>query len=257
MDIQDKVIVVTGAGGGLGSAVAETLAAEGARLALVDINEENLTKAQQACKAAGGRSRAYLVDVTDEKAVERLFDDVFTDLGSVDGLINNAGVTRDGLLVKAKDNKVTGKMSSEDWDTVMTLDLRSVFLCGREAAVKMIEQGIAGESGGVIINISSISRAGNVGQTNYSAAKAGVAAMTTTWAGELSRHGIRVAAIAPGFCNTQMVANIKDEMIDKIKANIPLRRLGKPDEIAQTVRFILQNDFVSGRALEVDGGMRI
>src|SRR5699024_2760475 len=260
VNVQGKTIVVTGAGGGLGSAVAQSLASAGARLALVDINETALRDIQSACDKLGAEARIYAVDVTDEKAIENLFDDIARDFGRVDGLVNNAGVTRDGLLVKARDGKVISKMSAKDWDTVLTLDLRSGFLCAREAAVKMVEQGAAKSSedpAGVIINISSISRAGNLGQTNYSAAKAGVAAMTTTWAGELARHGIRVAAIAPGFCNTQMVANIKEDMLAKLKSNIPLGRLGSPEEIGHTVRFILENEFVTGRVLEVDGGMRL
>lgn len=260
MNVQGKTIVVTGAGGGLGSAVAQSLAATGARLALVDINKAALQDIQSACEQLNAEAKTYAVDVTDEKAIENLFDDIARDFGRVDGLINNAGVTRDGLLVKAKNGKVVSKMSAEDWDTVLTLDLRSVFLCAREAAVKMVEQGSdesTEDATGVIINISSISRAGNLGQTNYSAAKAGVAAMTTTWAGELARHGIRVAAIAPGFCNTRMVASIKEDMLEKLKSNIPLGRLGFPEEIGHTVRFILENEFVTGRILEVDGGMRL
>ncbi|HET7313951.1 SDR family oxidoreductase [Salinisphaera sp.] len=260
MNVEDKVIVITGAGRGLGRAIAQTLAANAARLALVDINEESLTQAGAACQDAGAQTRTYPVDVTDERAVEQLFNDVAGDFGQIDGLVNNAGVTRDALLVKVKDGNVTGKMSSEDWDTVMAVDLRSVFLCTREAVVKMIERGSAERApggSGLIVNISSISRAGNIGQTNYAAAKAGVVAMTTTWAGELARHGIRVAAVAPGFCNTRLVANMKENMRERLKEKIPLKRLGDPDEIGQTVLFIFQNEFVHGRVIEVDGGMRL
>lgn len=258
MDIKDKTLVVTGAGRGLGRAITQTLAANGARLALVDIDEESLAQSEAACRDSGAEARSYAVDVTDEQAVERLFDDVTHDFGRVDGLVNNAGVTRDGLLVKAKDGKVTDKMSSEDWDAVMAVDLRGVFLCAREAAIKMIEPSESGdEESGVIVNISSISRAGNIGQTNYAAAKAGVAAMTTTWAEELARYGIRVAAIAPGFCNTQLVASMREDMRDRLKERIPLKRLGDPDEIGQTALFIFHNGFINGRVLEVDGGMRL
>ncbi|HKB52385.1 MAG TPA: SDR family oxidoreductase, partial [Ramlibacter sp.] len=131
--------------------------------------------------------------------------------------------------------------------------LKGVFLCGREAAVRMIESG----RGGVIVNISSISRAGNMGQTNYSAAKAGVAAMTVTWAKELARHGIRVAGIAPGFSDTRMVAGMSSRMREKIVATIPLRRLASPPEIARAARFILEDDYFNGRVLEIDGGLRL
>jgi 3-oxoacyl-[acyl-carrier protein] reductase len=281
MNIEGKVIVITGAGGGLGRAMAHTLAGQGARLALVDVDEENLTQTQTECQQAGAqrcatartagggaglalvehdeeslaRARAYSVDLTGERAVEQLFADVAGDFGRVDGLVNNAGVTRDSLLVKVKEGKVVGKMSSADWDRVMTLDLRSVFLCAREAAVAMIEHGSG--SGGCIVNISSISRAGNIGQTNYAAAKAGVATMTAAWSQELAQQGIRVAAVAPGFCNTQMVAGMKEEMREKMRQRIPVGRLGNPAEIAQTVQFIFENEFVNGRVIEVDGGMRL
>jgi 3-oxoacyl-[acyl-carrier protein] reductase len=144
-------------------------------------------------------------------------------------------------------------MSLEDFHKVIAVDLRGVFLCGREAAAHMIEGG----GGGVIINISRISRAGNVGQTNYSAAKAGVAAMTVTWAKELARHNIRVAGIAPGFSDTRMVAKIPPKILDKIISTIPLRRLARPEDIASAALFILENDYYTGRILEIDGGLRL
>ena len=156
-----------------------------------------------------------------------MFSGVHKDFGHVDGLINNAGITSDALLVKAADGKVQRKMSLTDFHRVIAVDLRGVFLCAREAAVQMIESG----RGGVIINISSISRAGNVGQTNYAAAKAGVATMTVTWAKELARYHIRVAGIAPGFSETRMVATIPPKVEDKIVSTIPLRRFAKPEEI--------------------------
>lgn len=253
MDINGKVVVITGAGRGLGRKMAEMLSAKGGSLALAGMSEEGLKETADLCRNAGGEARYYITDVSDETAVEKMFREVVRDFGRVDALINNAGITRDGLLVKARDGKVSGKMSLEDWNAVLKVDLTGVFLCGREAAVKMIEQG----GGGVIINISSISRAGNVGQTNYAAAKAGVAAMTVTWANELARHGIRVAAIAPGFCDTRMVAKVPKTILDKIIAKIPLRRLGKPEEIGHTAVFILENDLFTGRVLEIDGGLRL
>lgn len=258
MEVEDKVIVTTGAGHGLGRAIAQALAVKGAHLALVDIDEQALAESRDACHG-GGNIRSYAVDIADEAAVEQLFDDVARDFGRIDGLVNNAGVTRDGLLVKAKNGEVVSKLSTADWDKVMDVDLRGVFLCGREAAVKMVEQYLAHpdqDETGVIVNISSISRAGNIGQTNYAAAKAGVATMTTTWASELARYGIRVAAIAPGFCNTAMVAAMKEDMRQKLERRIPLGRLGKPEEIAQTVLFLFNNGFISGRVIEVDGGLR-
>lgn len=252
MDLKDKTIVVTGAARGLGQKMAEVVARHGAKLALVDLNEAELQETTRLCADAGGKAKGYAANVAQEAAVEGLFATVRKDFGSVDGLIN-AGTNRDALLVKVKDGKVQGKMSLADFNTVIAVDLVGVFLCGREAAVHMIDSG----RGGVIINISSISRAGNVGQTNYSAAKAGVAAMTVTWAKELARYKIRVAGIAPGFCDTRMVASIPAKIRDKIISTIPLRRLAEPEEIARTALFILQNDFYDGRVLEIDGGLRL
>lgn len=253
MDLQGKVIVITGAAQGLGQKMAEFIAAQGAKLALVDVDHEKLRNTVRLCSEAGAKVEEYPADVTNEPAVESLFSSIRKDFGSVDSLINNAGITSDALLVKAADGKVQGKMSLAEFHRVIAVDLRGVFLCGREATVQMIESG----HGGVIVNISSISRAGNVGQTNYAAAKAGVAAMTVTWAKELARYNIRVAGIAPGFSETRMVAAIPPNVKDKIVSTIPLRRLAKPEEIARAALFVLQNDYYDGRILEVDGGLRI
>ncbi len=253
MDLRGKAIVITGAAQGLGQKMAEVVARQGAKIALVDLDHAKLQDTVRLCSNAGSEVRDYPVDVTDESGVETLFESIHKDLGSVDGLINNAGTNSDALLVKVENGTVQKKMSLADFNKVIAVDLIGVFLCGREAAVHMIQGG----RGGVIINISSISRAGNVGQTNYAAAKAGVAAMTVTWAKELSRYNIRVAGIAPGFCNTRMVANIKPEIRDKIISTIPLRRLGEPEEIGNTALYILQNDYYNGRILEIDGGLRL
>jgi 3-oxoacyl-[acyl-carrier protein] reductase len=188
-----------------------------------------------------------------DRDVVHAFDRVVADFGRLDGSIANAGILRDGLLVKAKDREVSGKLSLEHWQAVIDVNLTGVFLCGREAAERMIRLG----GGGCIVNISSLSRAGNFGQSNYSAAKAGVAALTVVWAKELARHEIRVNANAPGFIKTEMVAGMKPEMLQKMAAGIPLKRLGEPDEIAATVEFIFANDYLNGRVLEVDGGQRL
>lgn len=253
MDIKGKVIVVTGASRGLGLNISLALAAKGAKLALVDLDEEMLVHAAKLCTEAGGDARYYKANVSDETAITKLYTDVVNDFGTLDGSINNAGITRDGLLVKVKDGKVVKKMELKDWQSVIDVDLTGVFLCAREAAAKLIELA----KPGLIINISSISRAGNFGQTNYSAAKAGVAAMTVTWAKELARYNIRVAAIAPGFANTAMVADMKPESLDKVKRGIPLGRLAEPDEIALTTLFLFENDYFTGRVIEVDGGLRL
>jgi 3-oxoacyl-[acyl-carrier protein] reductase len=193
------------------------------------------------------------MDVTDESQVVRTFDAVAADFGRFDVLVNNAGITRDALLVKAQERAIHAKMSLAQWQAVIDVNLTGVFLCGREAAERMIQFG----NGGLVVNISSISREGNPGQTNYSAAKAGVAAMTVVWAKELARYGIRVAAIAPGFCATDILGAMKPEMVERVKAAVPLKRLGEPAEIAATAVFIAENDFVTGRVIEVDGGLRL
>jgi 3-oxoacyl-[acyl-carrier protein] reductase len=253
MELRGKTILITGAGRGLGAAMAKRLAARGAGLALVDLDERGLLEMRDACRAAGARAEAYSANVAIEREVVQAYDRVVADFGRLDGSIANAGILRDGLLVKAKDREVTGKMSLEQWQAVIDVNLTGVFLCGREAAERMIRCG----NGGCIVNISSLSRAGNFGQSNYSAAKAGVAALTVVWAKELARHGIRVNAVAPGFIKTEMVASMKPEMLEKISAGIPVGRLGEPDEIASAVEFIFTNDYVNGRVLEIDGGQRL
>ena len=253
MNIENKVIAITGGAQGLGLSMAECFAAKGAKLALIDLNEERLAEAVAACKALGGDAKAYTANVSNEASVETLFADIVSDYGTLDVLINNAGITRDGLMVKAKDGEVQKRMSLQEWQMVIDVNLTGVFLCGREAATKMIECG----SKGIIINVSSLSKAGNMGQTNYSAAKAGVAALTVTWSKELSRYGIRSAGIAPGFIATEMVKSMKPEALEKMAKMIPLRRLGEPSEIGLTAVYIVENDYFTGRTIEMDGGIRI
>ena len=253
MDIRGKTIVITGGGQGLGRAMAAYLAGSGACLALIDLNAEKLAETAGLCRAAGGSAHTYLANVAREEEVVATFERIVADTGAVHGLINNAGILRDALMIKVKDGKIEKRMSLAEWQAVIDVNLTGVFLCGREAAERMI----VGKVPGVLINISSISRAGNAGQTNYSAAKAGVAAMAVTWAKELARYGIRAASIAPGFINTEMVAGMKPEAREKLTSGIPLKRMGEPDEIAQTVEFILRNDYVSGRCFEIDGALRL
>ena len=228
----------------------EYLASKGARLALVDLNQERLDEAVAACKSAGGDARAYLCNVANEEQVSHMVSRVSDDFGGLDGLVNNAGILRDGLTIKLKDGELS-KMSLAQWQAVIDVNLTGVFLCTREVAAKMIEL----KRQGAIVNISSISRAGNMGQANYSAAKAGVAADTVVWAKELARYGIRVAGVAPGFIETEMVASMKPEALEKMTAGIPLKRLGKPQEIAHSVAYIFENDYYTGRILELDGGL--
>jgi len=253
MDLKDKVIVITGAARGLGAAMAQRFASHGSKLALVDLDADNIADTVSACNGSAAEVRAYGANVADEEQVVALFEQVVADFGGLDGLVNNAGITRDALLVKFKDGELVSKMSLGQWQAVIDVNLTGVFLCGREAAQHMIQLG----SKGVIVNISSISRAGNMGQSNYAATKAGVQAMAVTWAKELARYGIRTGSVAPGFINTEMVAGMKSEAREKITAGIPLKRMGEPDEIANAVEFIFDNDYFSGRIIEVDGVLRL
>lgn len=253
MDIKNKVVAITGGGRGLGRAMALAFAGRGARLALIDLNAADLADCAALCTAQGAEARTYTCNVSSEDAVVATMDAIVADFGAIDVLVNNAGIVKDGLLIKVKDGQVTGKMTLDQWNAVIGVNLTGVFLCGREAAERMIKAG----KGGVIINISSISKDGNVGQTNYTASKAGVAAMATTWAKELARYGIRTGAIAPGFCATEILSSMAPETLAKVTAPVPLKRLGEPAEVAQTALFIVENDFFTGRTIYIDGGMRI
>jgi 3-oxoacyl-[acyl-carrier protein] reductase len=253
MDISNKTVVVTGAGRGIGRAIALKLARHGADIALFDLNADDLEEASALCAAESVQARGYRVNVADEGEVSAAMARVAADFGRLDGLVNNAGIVRDGLLVKVKDGAVVGRMTMDQWNAVIGVNLSGVFLCAREAAAHMIELG----NGGVIVNISSISRAGNAGQSNYSAAKAGVESMGVVWAKELARYGIRVGSIAPGFTHTEILSSMRPEVLDKLTAPVPLKRLGQPEEIAHAVLFIFENDFFTGRCLDVDGGLRL
>ena len=253
MKLQDSVMAITGGGQGLGRAMAEHLASKGTKVALIDLMPEKLDEAVAACKAAGSEAKSYICNVAKEEDVEKTFEAIIKDFGHLNGLINNAGILRDCLMVKAKECKVERRMELSQWQAVIDVNLTGVFLCGREAATQMIKNG----DQGVIINIASISRAGNMGQSNYSAAKAGVSALVPVWAKELARYGIRCMGIAPGFIETEMTASMKPEALEKMTAGIPLKRMGKPEEIASAVAFIFENDYVSGRMIEVDGALRL
>lgn len=253
MVLDDKVVVITGGAQGLGLATAIRLAPKKAHIALIDMNLHQLGEAKDAIESIGTSVSTWVCDVSDERAVDEVFTEIAKQNGRLDAVVNNAGITRDALLLKVKDGTVEKRMSLNDWQQVVDVNLTGTFLCGRAAATEMVKA----NNGGCIINISSISRHGNMGQTNYAATKAGVAAMAVTWAKELARQGIRCVAIAPGYIGTEMVLNMKPEALEKIAAGIPARRLGQPNEIAQTVEFILENDYINGRVIEIDGGLRV
>ncbi|EGA70696.1 3-ketoacyl-(acyl-carrier-protein) reductase [Vibrio sinaloensis DSM 21326] len=250
MELKNSVVAITGAGRGLGQMMAITLAQAGAELALVDVDNTSLQETKTQCNMLGVKALTYCIDITNEQQVTKIFSDIVTDFGQLDGLINNAGILRDGLLVKVKDGQIS-KMSLEQFNSVLDVNLTGTFLCGREAAVQMINSGRKG----VIINISSVARAGNIGQSNYAASKAAVATLAVTWGKELARYGIRSVAIAPGVIETDMTRQMKPEARERLERMIPIGRMGQADEIAHTVKFILENEYVNARVIEVDGGV--
>jgi 3-oxoacyl-[acyl-carrier protein] reductase len=253
MELKNKVVAITGGGRGIGRSIAEAFAARGARIALIDLGAEVLASAERELAATGVDVAGFTANVANEEQVVAAMDAILARFGRLDVLVNNAGIVKDGLLVKAKDGKVVDRMGLAQWQAVIDVDLTGVFLCAREAAARMIELG----NGGVIVNVSSVSRHGNMGQTNYSAAKAGVAALSVVWAKELARYGIRCGTIAPGYTQTDILSGMTPETLAKVTAPVPLKRLGLPGEIAHAAVFIAENDFFTGRCIDVDGGLRI
>ena len=253
MQLDGKLVVITGSGRGIGRAMALAFAKKRSNVALIDLSAEHLAQTKALCEAEGVRAVTYLCNVTNELEVESTLDKVVADFGRFDVMINNAGITKDALLIKAQDGKIVGKMSMDQWRAVVDVNLTGVFLGAREAAARMVTLG----NGGVIISTSSISRAGNMGQSNYSATKAGVVSMSVVWAKELARYGIRTGAIAPGFTRTEILDTMKPEMIERAVSAVPLRRMAEPAEMAHAAIFIAENDYFSGRVIEVDGGQRL
>ena len=259
MDINALKIVVTGAGSGMGRHFAARLLEEGAAVSAWDLSPEGLSSL--AAAHPDGRLHCAAVDVSDEAQVERAMSEAWSALGGLNGLVNNAGIFRDALLVKRdRESGALREMSLAQWQQVIDVDLTGPFLCTRALSRRLLEakgDGDGAGGGGLIVNISSISRAGNMGQSNYSAAKAGLIADTVTWAKELAPAQIRVAAIAPGFVATPILEGMRPELVEKMVQRVPLQRLGSPEEIYQGLRFIIQCDYFTGRCLDIDGGLRI
>jgi 3-oxoacyl-[acyl-carrier protein] reductase len=247
----DKVCaLVTGGANGMGRCFVEQLRDSGAKVFFCDVDPEAVRSTCTDLDVPG-----TVADVSSEADVARMFTEAQDALGSVNVLINNAGIIRDGLLIKKDRN--TGEiipLPKSKWDQVLAVNLTGPFLCMREFAQRCVE---GGEKSAVAVNISSVTRAGNMGQSNYSAAKAGLVADTTLWAKELARYGVRVGAVAPGYIATPMVSSMRPEVLEKVLKPVPLRRLGEPEEIWQAVRFVLECDYFTGRVLEVDGGLRL
>ena len=253
MDLRNKTVAITGGGRGIGRAIALRLAERGASIALIDMDAASLEASCRLCHAKDVTARAYVANVAAQDDVSRAMDAIVADFGRLDVLVNNAGIIRDGLLIKRKDDGSIDKMSLAQWQAVIDVNLTGVFLCGREAAERMVRSG----QGGVVVNISSISRHGNAGQSNYAAAKAGVASMSVVWAKELARYGIRVAAIAPGFIETDILSSMRPEVLEKVLRPVPLARAGQASEVAHAAQFIIENDYFTGRCVDLDGGLRL
>lgn len=252
MQIAGARVLVTGGARGLGRTLAFDLAAAGARVGVCDVAADGLADLERAAAERRLDVWARAADVSNEASVEQLFADFVAAHDGIDAVVNNAGLNRDGLLVRRKGD-VVEKLALAKWQAVIDVDLTGVFLCAREAAYHMVVRG----GGGAIVSIASLSWLGNAGQTNYSAAKAGVVAMTRTWAIELARHGIRAVAVAPGLTATEMALAMPEDARERLTSAIPLRRMAEPAEVSHAVRFALENDYVNGRVIPVDGGLRL
>ncbi len=253
MDLKNTKVLVTGGASGMGRTFTLSLARDGADVAFCDLNEEAIAAVEAEGASLSGRVVGFRANVAVEEEVIRLIADARAALGGLNALVNNAGIFRDGLLVKK--DKRTGAivgMSLPQWQSVIDVDLTGPFLCTREFAKSAIENG---NPSSVVVAISSISRHGNQGQSNYSAAKAGLIADTKLWAGELARYGIRTGAIAPGFIETPILSGMRPEVLEAMIKPVPLGRVGKPEEIYLALKFIIECDYFTGRCVDVDGGL--
>jgi 3-oxoacyl-[acyl-carrier protein] reductase len=246
MNLKDLKIIVTGAAQGMGAYFCTQLAAAGAKVCGGDVNEEGLAK------LPAGVNRRKL-DVSNEQDVISFVNWAHDTMGGLNGLVNNAGILRDGLLVKR--DKTTGavtKLSNDQWNAVIGVNLTGATMMVREAVAKMVEKE---QRPGVVVNMSSVARHGNRGQSNYVSAKAALAANTVTWAREFASFGVRVGAIAPGMIETPMTQGMNQKARDALVAAIPVGRIGVPEDIWVAVKFVLECDYFNGRTIDVDGGL--
>lgn len=245
--LKNKIALITGAGRGIGRAIAIALAKEGAEVVInYNGSEERAKEVKQTIKENGGKASIYKCNVSDFAACEAMIKDIVKEYGHLDILVNNAGITKDGLIMKMKE---------EDFDSVLNVNLKGTFNTIRHSARQMLKQ-----RSGKIINISSVSGIlGNVGQANYAASKAGVIGLTKTMARELGSRGITVNAIAPGFVDTEMTEVLSEEIRENACKQIILGRFGKPEDIANTAVFLASDkaDYITGQVISVDGGMNV
>jgi len=244
MNLNDRVAIVTGAGRGIGRAIALRLAEAGAAVVVSDVLREEAEAVAKEIKDAGGQSLAVLADVSSSPDVSSMVEETLKAYGRIDILVNNAGIARDQIVLR---------MSEEDWDKVIDVNLKGVFLCTKAVLRYMVKN-----RWGRIISLSSIAgQVGNPGQANYSSAKAGIIGFTRTVAREVGSHGVTVNAIAPGFIETEMTKQIKEEQRQEIKRRIPLDRFGTPQDVADVVAFLASEEagYITGQVLSVNGGM--
>ena len=244
MSLKGKVALVTGGARGIGREIAERLGGAGADLAIFDVLEDVAGAAGEMAKALGVKVVGYRVNVTDSAEVDAAVGSVVKDLGRLDVLVNNAGITRDGLIMRMKD---------EDWDAVLAVNLKGAFLCTRAASRPMLKQ-----RSGRVVNIASVvGLMGNAGQANYAASKAGLIGLTKTCAKEFGSRGVTVNAVAPGYIRTAMTEELTEEQREKMLSLVPLGRLGEVADVAAAVAFLASDDaaYVTGQVLTVDGGM--
>lgn len=244
MELKDKLALVTGGAQGIGLAISEQLAGEGAHVVIGDVQLEAAEKSAEAIRVAGGSASAVRLDVSNRADVEKAFESIVEKHKLLDILVNNAGITRDGLLLRMKE---------EDWDRVMAINLKGCFLCSQQAAKQMIKQ-----RSGAMVNIASIvGLMGNYGQANYSASKAGLIGLTKTVAREVASRGVTVNAVAPGFIDTAMTQSLDEKVKEKLLEQIPLGRLGTAKDVALCVSFLASDraKYITGQVIGINGGM--
>ncbi len=250
MRLKDKVCIITGAASGIGKAATLLFLKEGAKVAACDVSKQALEDLKKDAESGGSNEslKTYELDVTNREAIANIVKEIVDTFGRIDVLVNNAGITRDQLLVR---------MSEKDWDAVVNVNLKGVFNMTQAVAPQMIKQ----KKGSIINTSSVVGIYGNIGQTNYAATKAGVIGMTKTWAKELARKGaqIRVNAVAPGFIKTPMTEKIPQKIVDRVVERIPLGRFGEPEEVARVYLFLASDEssYITGQVIGVDGGITL